>query len=640
MTVTPYKQLEQEWQRLHAFNGALSLLRWDAAVMMPRGSADVRGEQLAAIEIEHHALLTSPKISRLIDRAQAGSASLDEWQLANLRAMRRQRDHAIATPVSLISRLARATSIAEVRWSEARLRKNFALFAPHLEEVLQLVRDKASLLGQALGLSPYDALIDGFTPGLRTAEIDAIFKALSRRLPTLIRSAIEQQSANPPLPRTGRFAHGKQKQLICEVMKVLGFPFDRGRLDESDHPFTEGVPGDIRVTTRLDYTDVFTGLLAAVHETGHALYDLGVPTLWRDQPVGRDRGIALEESQSLLFEMIICRNRAFLTWLKPLLEKHFAVSGPEWEVDNLCARLTQVRRSMIRVDADELTYPLHVMLRYGIEKDLLDGRLAVKDLPEAWNQGMQDRLEVRPANDAEGCLQDVHWAHGSFGYFPSYVIGGVIAAQLAESLRAATPDLDAQIARGGFRRPEPVARHARPRPRGRGCRCRDLMKAATGKPLSANAALRLPRDQVRRRGAAMNAVPQALQPLGDQAASSRPTCADSWGKAIEDYAMISEGDRRDGLPVRRQGFLHAARHAAVPAAQCAGRLLADRRQSRPEAAGVSARSAARLPARARSSIFHVIRAGHLQRREAGSSPKVARTCGLCSRLHVAARSNR
>src|SRR5579859_7206578 len=187
MAASPYEQLEQEFRRLHAFRGALSLLRWDAAVMMPRGSADVRGEQLAALETEHHALLTAPKITRLLDRAQANSQGLEDWQLANLREMRRQRDHAIATPVSLISRLTRATSRAEVQWAEARRENNFELFAPHLEEVVRLVRDKAALLGQALGLPPYDALVDEFSPGVPTADIDAIFKALSRRLPSLIR---------------------------------------------------------------------------------------------------------------------------------------------------------------------------------------------------------------------------------------------------------------------------------------------------------------------------------------------------------------------------------------------------------------------------------------------------------------------
>jgi len=489
MPAAPYKQLEQEWQRLHAFSGALSLLRWDAAVMMPRGSADVRGEQLAAIETEQHALLTSPKVSRLLDRAQAGIASLDDWQRANLREMVRQRDHAIATPVSLISRLARATSVAEVRWAEAREKQDFGVFAPHLEEVLQLVRDKAALLGQARNLAPYDALLDAFTPGVRSAEIDPVFRALSRRLPGLIREAIERQAGVPTLPVAGKFTPGRQRALIVEVMKALGFRFDRGRLDESDHPFTEGVAGDIRVTTKLDQTNPFKGLLAALHETGHVLYDLGVPREWRAQPVGTERGIALEESQSLLIEMIICRSRPFLQYLRPLLEKHFGISGPEWEPENLYRVLTQVRRSAIRVDADELTYPMHIVLRYGIEKNLLDGRLAVRDLPEAWNQGMQDRLEVRPANDAEGCLQDVHWAHGAFGYFPSYALGAVIAAQLFETLRAAIPDLDNRIAAGDFQAATSwLAAHVH----AEGARLtpQQLVQQVTGKGLSAAVALR------------------------------------------------------------------------------------------------------------------------------------------------------
>lgn len=489
MALTPYKQLEAEWQRLHAFSGALSLLRWDAAVMMPRGSADVRGEQLAAIETEHHALLTSPRISRLLDRARAGAGELDDWQKANLREMTRQRDHAIATPISLITRLARATSMAEVRWAEAREKQDFSLFAPHLQEVLSLVRDKAALLGQALGLAPYDALIDGFTPGLRSAEIDTMFRTLSRRLPTLIREVTERQARQPAQPITGRFAPGKQRALIIEVMRAVGFPFDRGRLDESDHPFTEGVAGDIRVTTKLDPADPFKGLLAALHETGHAMYDLGVPREWRTQPVGKERGIALEESQSLLIEMIVCRSRSFLTWLKPLLEKHFAVSGPAWEVDNLYRCLTQVRRGAIRVDADEVTYPLHVVLRHGIERDLLEGRLSVKDLPAAWNQGMADRLGVTPASAAEGCLQDIHWAHGSFGYFPSYAVGAVIAGQLFESLRVDTPDLDAQLARGEF---GAVTKWLAEHVHSEGARLtpQELVKQATGKPLSATSFLR------------------------------------------------------------------------------------------------------------------------------------------------------
>ena len=489
MSASPYKQLEQEFKRLHAFRGALSLLRWDAAVMMPRGSADVRGEQLAALETEYHALLTSPRITRLLDRAQANTQGLVDWQVANLREMRRQRDHAIATPVSLISRLARATSRAEVQWLEARAQGRFELFAPHLTEVVNLVRDKAALLGQALNLGPYDALVDEFSPGITSADIEGVFKALSRRLPSLIREVIQLQDAHPLLPVAGKFPPSRQRGLATEIMKAIGFPFERGRLDESEHPFTEGVPGDIRVTTRFDGADLFSGLLGALHETGHAMYDLGLPQEWRDQPVGRDRGMALEESQSLLIEMLVCRGRPFVAYLAPLLERHFAVSGPEWSPENIYAHLTRVRRGLVRVDADELTYPLHVLVRYELEKKLLSGELAVRDLPAAWNAAMEQRLGIRPGDDREGCLQDIHWAVGSFGYFPSYALGAVIAVQLFESLRGEVTDIDAQIARGEF---SGLFGWLRKHVHGVGARVtvHELLKSATGKPLSAAPFLR------------------------------------------------------------------------------------------------------------------------------------------------------
>ena len=489
MAASPYEQLEQEFRRLHAFRGALSLLRWDAAVMMPRGSADVRGEQLAALETEHHALLTTPKVARLLERAEAGASQLQDWPLANLREMRRQRDHAIATPPSLISRLAKATARAEVFWVEAKKANDFKLLAPHLEEVVHLVRDKAALLGQALNLAPYDALVDEFSPGITTADIDAMFKALSRRLPSLIREAIALQETRPLLPLTGKFPASKQRALTVEVMKAVGFPFDRGRLDESEQPFTEGVPGDIRVTTRFVPEDVFSGLLGALHETGHAMYDLGLPQDWRDQPVGRDRGMALEESQSLLIEMMVCRSRPFVRYVQPLIARHFGVTGPEWDPENLYCHLNRVQRGLIRVDADELTYPLHIMLRYELEKQLLSGELAVRDLAEAWNAGMESRLAIRPANDLEGCLQDIHWAVGSFGYFPSYALGAVIGAQFYESLRAEVPALDEQLARGEF---TGLFGWLRTHVHGLGAKVpvQELLKSATGKPLSATSFIR------------------------------------------------------------------------------------------------------------------------------------------------------
>lgn len=450
MAKSPYQQLEQEFRRLHAFRSTASLLRWDAAVLMPKGSADLRGDQLAALETECHTILVAPKVSRLLERAEANAQGMEDWQLANLREMRRERDHAITIPQALISRLAKAAARAEVKWVEAKQQRSFALFAPHLEELIALVRDRSQMLGQAMNLPPYDALVDEFSPGLTVAEIDKVFTALMRRLPSLIQEAIELQARSPVQELNGRFTAAKQRQLALEIMRSLGFPFDRGRLDESEHPFTGGAPGDIRITTRFDASDLLTGLMGVLHETGHAMYDDGLPEMWRGQPVGHDRGMALQESQSLLLEMVIGRSRPFVRYVLPLLQKTFDASGPEWEPENIYRWLIRVRRSLIRVDADELTYPVHVMLRYELERDLLAGELKVADLPEAWNEGMHRRLGIRPTHDGEGCLQDVHWAMGAFGYFPSYAMGAVIAAQLYESLRADRGQLDDEIAAGDF----------------------------------------------------------------------------------------------------------------------------------------------------------------------------------------------
>jgi carboxypeptidase Taq len=274
-----------------------------------------------------------------------------------------------------------------------------------------------------------------------------------------------------------------------DVLKAVGFPFERGRLDESQHPFTEGVPGDMRITAKFDAGDIFGGLLGAMHETGHAMYDLGLPQAWRDQPVGRDRGLALEESQSLLFEMNLARSHAFVHFLRPMLEKYFQVSGPEWTEENIYRNLTHVRRSPIRMDADELTYPVHIMARFELEKKILDGTLPVAELPEAWNAQMDQRLGLTPANDREGCLQDIHWAVGSFGYFPSYAMGAVIAGQLFEALRTARPKLDEELGAGQF---TGILEWLRENVHSFGARLpvKELMKEASGRPLAAAAYLR------------------------------------------------------------------------------------------------------------------------------------------------------
>jgi carboxypeptidase Taq len=355
--------------------------------------------------------------------------------------------------------------------------------------VFSLTRDKAHVLSKALNLSAYDALIDEFSPGLLSADIDKIFSTLSQRLPNLIQDAISLQARNEPLALTGKVTALKQKQLATEVMKNLGFIFENGRLDESEHPFTGGSPGDVRITSHFTAHDPLSGLMGVIHETGHAMYDFGLPSQWRDQPVGRDRGMAVHESQSLLLEMIVGRSRAFINYLQPLLAKHWGVGGAEWEAENIYRLANRVRRSLIRIDADELTYPVHVMLRYELEQKILDNKLRVADIPEAWNHAMENRLGIRPASDAEGCLQDIHWAGGAFGYFPSYALGAIIAAQFYESLRKDCPTLDDDLAAGQFTGlfawlRENVHQHAAK------LSTQALIKNATGKALTAAAWLR------------------------------------------------------------------------------------------------------------------------------------------------------
>ena len=378
-----------------------------------------------------------------------------------------------------------------------------------------------------------------------------MFKALSRRLPALIREVIALQEKQPLLPLAGKFTAGKQRALTIEIMKAIGFPFDRGRLDESQHPFTEGVPGDIRITTQFDPNDVFSGLLGALHETGQAMYDLGLPQEWRDQPVGRDRGMALEESQSLLMEMVVCRSRAFVHYLKPLLEKHFAVTGPEWELENVYRHLTRVRRSLIRVDADEVTYPRahYAALR---AREAAADRRASREGPACRlerRNGAAPRHHVRPMM-SEGCLQDIHWAVGSFGYFPSYALGAVIAAQLYEGLRRDMPDLDAQIARGeftglfGWLRTNVHAIGAK-------VTVNELLKTATGKPLSAAAFVRYVESKYLEDGLS-SAAASVVQSPRMNAVAPRPSrtlqrlqaeLRGKVGKAIEDFGMIADGDK-------------------------------------------------------------------------------------------------
>jgi carboxypeptidase Taq len=412
---------------------------------------------------------------------------LEGWQAANLREMRRSHRRATAMPADLIVALVRATTTAEMIWREARPRSDFAMLRPALEEVVRLTREEAAAKAAALGRAPYDALLDGYEPGIGTAEIDALFEPLAAFLPGFLERVLAHQSE--PLPLAGHFPAATQKALGERLMQALGFDFAHGRLDQSLHPFCGGVPDDIRMTARYDETDAATGLMAVLHETGHALYNAGLPADWRHQPVGKPRSVAVHESQSLLVEMQICRSRAFLAYLAPLFADSFGVSGAAFSVDNLYRQAIRVARGLIRVDADEVTYPLHVVLRYRLEKALVAGELEVADLPAAWNEGMRELLGVVPPDDRLGVLQDIHWPAGAIGYFPCYTLGAILAAQLNEAMIAAEPDLPAHIERGDFR---PLLAWLRANVHEQGARyeTQELIARATGRPLELQPFLR------------------------------------------------------------------------------------------------------------------------------------------------------
>ncbi len=494
-SASPYSELETRFRRRALLGEALAMLHWDSATMMPRGSAAARAEQLAALKVARQELLTDPAVAEQLAAAEAAAGDLDPWQAANLACMRRDWRHANAVSPDLVEALTRAGSGCEMVWREARPADDFARLRPYLETVVALVVEAATARAEAFGCSPYDALLDIYEPGRTSASIDALFAELEATLPDLIDRVLAHQAARPaPVPPAGPFPIPAQRALGERLMAALGFDFARGRLDVSHHPFTGGVADDLRITTRYSETDFTKALLATLHETGHALYEAGLPVAWRYQPVGDAIGMAVHESQSLLIEMQVCRGPEFLAFAAPLMRAALggapvgAPVGDEsaWTLDNLIRLYRRVERGLIRVDADEVTYPLHVMARYRLERALLAGDLAVADLPGAWSDAMADLLAVRPSSDRDGCLQDIHWMDGTFGPFPTYTLGAMAAAQLYQAATAERPDILPAIAQGEFR---PLLDWLRTRVHGCG-RLYDtdqLLVRATGSPLTGTA---------------------------------------------------------------------------------------------------------------------------------------------------------
>ena len=485
MPHTAYTRLERQFRRVARLGEAAAVLNWDRAAMMPKGGAHARAEQLAEIAALKRQLLAAPGTDERLDEAGADS-SLDSWQRANVIEMRRMWRHATALSEDLVMALARASAACEAIWRSARANADFAAVLPALETVIELVREAAGAKADALGLSPYDALLDEYEPGARAAAIDRVFAELERELPPIVARALERQKTRtPPIRLDGTFPAERQRELAQKLMAALGFDFAHGRLDVSAHPFCGGVPDDIRLTTRYDESDFTSGLMSTLHETGHALYEMGLPKTWRGQPVGEARGMSLHESQSLLIEMQVCRSREFFAFFAPMLGDFFGPGGPAWSPANLHALATRVRPGFIRVDADEATYPLHVILRHRLEQAMLSGDLRARDLPQAWSEGMIRHLGLAPPSDREGCLQDIHWYDGAWGYFPSYTLGAMTAAQLFAAARRALPDLAPDIARGKF---APLiawlGQHVHAR--AASAATEEIVAAATGRPLDAS----------------------------------------------------------------------------------------------------------------------------------------------------------
>ena len=480
---TAYTRLETRFARLGALNEAMAVLHWDSSAMMPSGGAEARGEQLAQLSLMAHELLVDPAVADWLAAADAQVEDLDDWRRANLREMRRAHSHATALPARLVEALRRACHACEGLWREARPENDFAKVRPALQEVLDLTREAGQAKSEVLGKSLYDALLDQYEPDGNAAAIERLFDALAESLPKLLDEVLAYQKRQeaPVLP-AGPFPTEAQADLARQLMEAVGFDFRHGRLDTSAHPFTGGVPEDVRLTTRYDQSDFVSGLMGVLHETGHALYERGLPREWRRQPVGEARGMSIHESQSLLMEMQACRSREFVGYLAPLARSAFAGSGSEWEAENLYRLYTRVAPDFIRVDADEVTYPAHVILRFRLEKALIEERLTLEDLPGAWSEELQSLLGITPPDDRRGCLQDIHWYDGAWGYFPTYTLGAMTAAQLFEAACGAHPEIPERLGQGDF---STLLAWLRRHVHEQGCRfsSEELLARATGKPL-------------------------------------------------------------------------------------------------------------------------------------------------------------
>ena len=446
-----FAELDHLCRRLEALDHAQSMLGVDEAVNMPDGGGEKRAEAMSVIASMAHEMASAPHVAEWIARTEG--EDLDAAQKAAVAEFKRSYINRTCLSSDFVARQVNARMRCEQLWRTLRAKNDWNDFLPSFEHIVSLAREEAQRRAEVLKLSPYDAMVEQYDPGSRSAEIATVFADLKQFLKGFIPQALEAQErrrAAHPLKRfAGPFAIDRQKQLGLALMKAVGFDFHHGRLDISHHPFCGGVPSDVRMTTRYRTDEFLSSLMGILHETGHGLYEQNLPHDLSHWPSARARGMAMHESQSLFQEMQLSRRPEFWHFALPLARDILGLE--DVSVADMLGHVHRVERGFIRVDADEATYPLHVILRFEIEQDLITGKLAAKDVPDAWDAKMQDYLGLSTAgNYKDGPMQDVHWPSGAFGYFPSYTLGAMMAAQQWAAVARAIPDAAAQVARGDF----------------------------------------------------------------------------------------------------------------------------------------------------------------------------------------------
>ncbi|HEY5318593.1 MAG TPA: carboxypeptidase M32 [Solirubrobacteraceae bacterium] len=443
------KELRRHLAELTDLRNTVQLLQWDQQTMMPPRGAEPRADEIGTVQRILHDRFVSARTGRLLDDAEDECSGLpaDSDEARLISTVRRRWEKARRVPSDLAAELARAASVGQEAWVGARAHSDFATFLPHLRKGLELKRRYIECFEGYD--SPYDVLLDDFEPGMRSAEVTALFAELKAELVPLIAAVSERQDAVDDSCLHGTFPLGDQRRLVLDVVTRMGFDPASWRLDDTVHPFATSLgSSDVRITTRWDETFLPMGLYSAMHECGHGLYEAGIDPTLRRTPLGSGEALGLHESQSRMWENMVGRGRPFADYLAPRISELFGGSLSGLEPEAFYRAVNRVHPTFIRVEADEATYGLHIILRFELEQDMIDGRIAVEDLPEVWNERFLSYFGLEVPDDARGVLQDVHWAAGLIGYFPTYALGNLVAGQLWDRVRVDLPDLDAQVSTG------------------------------------------------------------------------------------------------------------------------------------------------------------------------------------------------